>query len=187
MTATSTNGRATPTERRVLHPPLAEVAFGGVVIATICDVISAADAGSHTWSHDLYRSATFTLMVATTAMLFAIVTGLIDRGRGTPKASRPRAQVNKHAIIMTTLTVVSVIELGLRRQKYAGAAYTPGFVLFLTLVLVALTLVGGELGGRLVYRGGINVSRAKGSPVTAARTTAATARATPEGVSATSQ
>ena len=48
-------------------------------------------------------------------------------------------------------------------SSHSAARYTPSGVLVLSLVAVAVVIAGGELGGRLVYRHGINV-RLTGGP-----------------------
>lgn len=53
----------------------------------------------------------------------------------------------------------------MRWFTYENAAHTPGRVAALSLVVAALTVVGGSIGGSLAYDYGFNVETAGDSPV----------------------
>jgi uncharacterized membrane protein len=142
--------------RRPVHPPLVHVPVGGVIVATVCDVVSAAGSG-HSWSRSWFQGGSYALIVGTAVLLAAVVTGFVERGRRTGAGTRQRSAVNRHAVVMSLLGVVCIVDLVLRNNHYSGARHTPAMVLVLTLVALVLTGVGGELGGQLAYRAGIGV------------------------------
>ncbi|GAA3263552.1 DUF2231 domain-containing protein [Nonomuraea helvata] len=145
---------ATP---RPLHPPLTHAPIGAILIATVLDVISVIDGGAHPWARDLFHTGTYVLMTGMGVMFLAIIAGVIDRRRLTAASSRPRQGADVHAALMTALAVVCVLEITLRRNVYADAHATPAVVTGLSVLALALVTVGGELGGRLVYRAGVGV------------------------------
>lgn len=148
------------TERKALrpvHPPLVHAPIGAIVAAAAFDVISAAGGGTHSWARDLFRAGTFVLMVGTVFMFPAVIAGVVDRNRETMPSSRTRRQVNWHAAVMSALTVLCVLEIVLRQESYANARSSPAVIVALGLSALALAAIGGELGGRLVYRSGVGV------------------------------
>ena len=66
---------------------------------------------------------------------------------------------------MVTVTVLVLVDIALRWFAYDDATHTPGGVTLLTLLVAALTVVGGTLGGSLAYEYGFNVETAGDSPV----------------------
>jgi uncharacterized membrane protein len=131
-------------------------AIGGVIVAAVCDVVSAAGDG-HSWSRSWFQAGSYALIVGTAIMVITVATGFIERSRRTDAGTRERAAVNRHAMVMGLLGVVCVADLVLRNNLYSAATRTPVAALVLTLVAFVLTVVGGELGGRLAYRMGIGV------------------------------
>lgn len=154
---------------RPLHPPLTHAPIGAILIATVLDVISAIGRGAHPWARDLFRAGTYVSMTGMGVMFLAIIAGLIDRRRFTAASYRPRRGVNVHAVLMTTLAVVCVLEITLRRNVYADARATPAVVTELSVLTLALVTIGGELGGRLVYRAGVGVRAGATAPAPRSR------------------
>jgi uncharacterized membrane protein len=66
---------------------------------------------------------------------------------------------------MLTVTALVIIDIVLRWFVYDNATHTPGRVVVLTVVLGALTVIGGTIGGGLAYDYGFNVETAGDSPV----------------------
>jgi uncharacterized membrane protein len=147
--------------RRPVHPPLVHAPVGGVIIAAVCDVVSAASDG-HSWSRSWFQTGSYALIVGTAIMVITVATGFIERSRRTGARTRERAAVNRHAVVMGLLAVVCVVDLILRINLYSAVTRTPVAALVLTLVALVLTVVGGELGGRLAYRLGIGVGGRRG-------------------------
>ncbi len=160
-----------PASRRPIHPAFVATPLGGLVAAAVFDVISAADGGRHAWGRDLYRAATFVMMVATSVMFLAILSGLVDRAAATTKGTAVRARANRHGVVMAAVVLGSVVDLTLRRQTYADAVHTPAAPLVVTLLTLAVAVVGGWLGGRLTYRDGVNVAAFSAASAPTSRTT----------------
>lgn len=145
--------------RRLLHPPLVHAPIGGVVIAAACDIVSSVGGSTHHWAHTWYKGGTDALIVGTGVLLLAAIAGFADRAIRTDARTPDRAAVNRHAAVTSSMGVVCVVDVVLRTNDYGSAQHTPAVVLVLTLVALALAALGGELGGRLVYRGGIGVDQ----------------------------
>jgi uncharacterized membrane protein len=141
----------------------------------VCDLVSAAG-GAHDWAKTWFKGGTYALTVGASLLGVAAIAGFADRARRTDGGSPERAAVNRHAAVMSMMGAVCVADLILRSGHYASAQHAPAVVLALTLAALALATLGGELGGRLVYRGAIGVdSRAPATPRTGdARAIAAT-------------
>lgn len=155
-----TKQRSWISARRPLHPPLVHIPVGGVVAAAICDVVSAAGS-AHPWAHDWFKGGSYALMIGTAVLFLAAVAGLADRTRATRRGSAPRSLVNRHALVMSLVALACVADLVLRNNVYSSARSAPVAVLVLTLASLGGVIVGGELGGRLVYRHGIGVQPAE--------------------------
>jgi uncharacterized membrane protein len=151
-----TSDASAPPPRRPLHPPLVHAPIGAVVIAAVGDLVSVVGGSSHGWAHTWFTGATYALSVGTAALLAAAIAGFVDRARYTAPGVPERAAVNRHAAVMSLMGLVCVVDLIVRISRH-DAAHTPAAVLALTLVAFALAALGGELGGRLVYRAGIGV------------------------------
>jgi uncharacterized membrane protein len=143
--------------RRPVHPPLVHVPIGAVVIAAVCDVVSSVGGASHGWAQTWYTAGSCALIVGAAVLCLAVIAGLVDRARRTERGSGERAAVTRHAIAMSLMSAACVADLVLRDTRYDSAQHTPAVVLVLSLVTVALATLGGELGGWLVYRGGVGV------------------------------
>lgn len=141
------------TSWRPFHPPLVHVPIGGVIGAATCDIVSAAAGSSRPWARTWFHGGSVALMIGTVVMLLAVAAGLADRARRVPRTSPDRPRVNRHATVMSVLAVTCVLDLTLRNNRYPHASHTPLPVLVFTLVASALTVAGGELGGRVVYCG----------------------------------
>jgi uncharacterized membrane protein len=127
------------------------------VIAAVCDLASVIGGASHDWAHTWFRAGSDGLIVGTAVLLVAVIAGFADRARRADAGGPHRAAVNRHAAVMSLMGVVCVVDLLLRTNDYDSAQHTPAVVLVLTLLALALATLGGELGGRLVYRTGIGV------------------------------
>jgi uncharacterized membrane protein len=152
--ASTTNGSA---PRRPLHPPLVHVPVGGVVIAAMCDLVSLIGGASHGWATTWFKGGSYALLAATAMLLVAALAGFVDRARHTDPGGPDRAAINRHAAAMSLMGIVCIVDVVLRSGHYDSAPHTPAVVLVLTFVALALAALGGELGGRLVYRAGIGV------------------------------
>jgi uncharacterized membrane protein len=145
------------------HPPLTDIPVGAYVLAAAFDVLSMLTNGD--LAHDLFRAATFALIGGAVVSLFAATTGIADWALSTTKGTQARRTANAHGLTMITVTVIVLVSIALRLGAYDDKAATPVLAAVLTVVAAALTVLGGALGGTLVFDYGFNVETAGDSPV----------------------
>ena len=147
-----------------LHPPLTDTPVGAYVLAAAFDLISALGHG-HDWSRDFYRAGSFVLIGGALVSVLAALTGFWDWWKSTEKGTQARRTVNAHAWTMVTVTVLVLVGIAVRVFGFWAEQSTPGIVLAITLVIAGLTVIGGTIGGTLVFDYGFNVETAGDSPV----------------------
>ena len=104
-----------------LHPPLTDIPIGAYVIAAAFDVISFI--GDQTaWQREFYQAATFVFIAGALVSLGAVVTGLWDRWRSSEAGTQARRTINAHALLMVVMTVLVLVDLGLRWFRYHALA-----------------------------------------------------------------
>ena len=135
--------------------------MGTTVAALAFDMTSALATGSASLDRELYRAATFVLMVGQLAVPLAVLTGWWDRRRLTRKETAVRAATNAHAWLMLAFGAVSFFDLVLRRNVHPHAVHTPAIVLATTITLGLLAVLGGTLGGSLTFDQGLGVEEAE--------------------------
>jgi uncharacterized membrane protein len=146
-----------------LHPPLTTIPIGAYVIAAVLDVISIAGQDEE-WARDFFRAATFVLVAGAAVSLLTALTGFVDWLRSTEPGTQVRREANAHALTMITVTVLVLVNIGLRTLSYGGDSHTPLLVVILSVLAAGLTAIGGTIGGSLVYDFGFNVENAGDSP-----------------------
>lgn len=150
------------------HPPVAHIAIGAYVTAGVCDTISvfgfAGDDGSY-FNH----AAWYALIVGVAAMAVAVITGLIDRVQNTRPGGQGRRMVNIHALFMLALGPLSMINIVTRAMGSSfSESHTPIGNYVLTVAILILMVIGGRIGGVVVYRLGVGTPNARrGSSVAA--------------------
>jgi uncharacterized membrane protein len=97
--------------------------------------------------------------------VFAALTGLFDWWKSSEAGTQARRTANTHALIMVTVTVLTLVDIALRLNGYNTDASTPSGVLVLSLVIAVLVGWGATYGGSLVFDYGFNVETAGDSPV----------------------
>ena len=147
-----------------LHPPLTDVPVGAYVLVAAFDVISFVGK-DEAWARDLYRAGTFTLLGGFLVGLLAALTGFWDWLKSTTKGTQARRTVNAHAWTMVSVTVLVVVDIVMRWFIYEYVRYTPGRVMVVSILVAALTAVGGTIGGGLAYDYGFNVETSGDHPV----------------------
>ncbi|HEX2193277.1 MAG TPA: DUF2231 domain-containing protein [Acidimicrobiales bacterium] len=147
-----------------LHPPLTDVPVGAYMLVAAFDVISFAGQDQE-WARDFYRAGTFTLIGGAVVSVFAALTGFWDWLKSTEKGTQARRTVNAHGWTMVAVTVLVLVDIGLRWFAYDGDLHTGVVVLVLTLAAAALTVVGGSIGGSVAYDYGFNVETSGDHPV----------------------
>lgn len=146
-----------------LHPPLTDIPIGAYVIAAAFGVISYI--GGHTaWQKELYQAPTFVFIAGALVPVGAVVTGLWDRGRSSEAGTQARRTINAHALLMTAMTVLVLVDLGLRWfRSHALAGPTPT-LLGISLAAALVGALGATYGGTLVFGYGFNVEIAGDHP-----------------------
>ena len=147
-----------------LHPPLTDVPIGAYVLGAAFDVASAIGHG-HTWGHDLWHAGTYAFIGGAIVSVFAALTGLVDWAKSSQPGTQARRTANTHALIMVTVTLLTLLDIGLRLNGYHTDASTPAGILVLSLVIAVLVGWGATYGGSLVFDYGFNVETAGDSPV----------------------
>lgn len=147
-----------------LHPPLTDIPIGAYILVGALDLISFV--GRHSaWTKEFYQAASFVLVGGAAVSLLAAATGFWDRWRSSEAGTQARRTVNTHALIMVTVTVIVLVNLGLRWFRYHADPHTPPGILVLSLVAAGLVAIGSTFGGSLVFDYGFNVESAGDHPV----------------------
>jgi len=93
------------------------------------------------------------------------LTGLLDWLRSSEAGTQARRTANTHATIMPTVTMLSLIDIGLRLSSFNTETSTPAGIAILSVIIALLVTVGATYGGSLVFDYGFNVETAGDSPV----------------------
>ena len=146
------------------HPPLTDIPVGAYVLAVGLDLASAVG-HNEAWARDFYRAASFALIGGAAASVLAAVTGLWDWWKSTEKGTQARRTANAHGWTMVAVTVLVVAAIAVRAVAFWDEPSTPGLALAFTVIVAALTALGGTIGGSLVFDYGFNVETAGDHPV----------------------
>ena len=148
-----------------LHPPLTDVPIAAYLFAAVFDVISIVGGDDNTWAQEFWHAGTYVFIGGVAVSVLAALTGAWDRWQSSEAGTQARRTINSHAAIMSTVTVLALIDVGWRLNDYNTRAYTPVGVVVLSLAVALLVAVGATFGGTLVYDYGFNVETAKDSAV----------------------
>ena len=148
-----------------LHPPLTDIPVGAYVLAAGFDVISFVGGDDEAWARDFYRAASFVLIGGAVVSVLAALTGFWDWLRSTEPGTQARRTANAHALTMVTVTLLVAAGIAVRAFAFWDELSTPPLALCLSVVVGALTAIGGTLGGSMVFDYGFNVETAGDSPV----------------------
>ena len=148
-----------------LHPPLTDIPVAAYVLGAAFDVISVVRGEGRSWGEDFWRAATFTFVAGALVSVLAAITGIADWSRSSEPGTQARRTINAHAAIMITVTVLTLLDLGVRLPRLDDVAATPAPIAALSVVIAALVSWGSVYGGALVYEYGFNVETAGDSPV----------------------
>jgi uncharacterized membrane protein len=151
-------------EGKPFHPPLTDIPVGAYVLAAVFDVVSRVGY-ERAWAHDFYRAASFVLIGGAAVSVLAALTGFLDWLRTTEKGTQARRTVNAHAWTMVAVTLIVLADIIVRVAGYWDEPYTPTLLVVLTAAAAVLTVLGGAIGGSLVFDYGFNVATAGDSPV----------------------
>lgn len=147
-----------------LHPPLTDVPIGGYVLAAAFDVISFIGSGT-AWQREFYQAATFCFIGGALVSLGAVLTGVWDWWRSSEPGTQARRTINSHASIMVAMTVLVLLDLGLRWFQWHSNPGPTATLLGLSLAAAVIGGLGATYGGTMVFGYGFNVETAGDHPV----------------------
>ena len=148
------------------HPPLTDLPVAAYLLAAVFDVLSLVLHGAHPRvGTELFHAATWVFLGGAAASVLAAITGWADWHRSSSPGTQARRTVNTHAVLMITVTVLTLVDLALRLLVLDDRAATPVGLAVLSVVIAVLVSIGATYGGSLVYDYGFNVETAGDSPV----------------------
>ena len=148
-----------------LHPPLTDIPIAAYVLAAGFDVLSFVGGEDRGWARELWHAATFLFVAGAAVSVFAALTGWFDARKSSESGTQARRTINTHAAIMITVTVLALVDVAWRLNRYNAEAVAPIGIVILSVVIALLVSVGASFGGTLVYDYGFNVETAGDSPV----------------------
>jgi uncharacterized membrane protein len=147
-----------------LHPPLTDIPIAAYVLAAVFDVVSVVGGDARGWAHDFWRAGTFVFVGGAVVSVLAALTGLVDARSSSEAGTQARRTINAHAATMVTVTVLALVDIVWRLDRYHAATVTPIGIMVLSLVVAGLVSLGAMFGGTLVYDYGFNVETAGDHP-----------------------
>ena len=130
-----------------IHPMLVAIPIGLWVFSLVADFIAMRSGAADTW----HAAALYTMVGGIIGALAAAVPGLIDllslRDTGI------KSTAIKHMGINLTVVALYVINAWTR----VHSSVSPNTSLILSIIAIALLLVSGWLGGKMVYEHGVAV------------------------------
>jgi uncharacterized membrane protein len=130
-----------------IHPMLVPIAIGLWIFSLVGDLIHAGGSANPAWTTVAY----YCMGGGIVGALLAAVPGLIDL-LSLPEG--PRKTAIAHMVINLTVVGLYVVNFWMR----SGAPENPGRLLWLSIVAIAMLVVSGWLGGKMVYELGVAVS-----------------------------
>jgi uncharacterized membrane protein len=131
-----------------IHPMLVAIPIGLWIFSLVCDLVRVFGASSEAWQ----VVALYTLAGGIVGALLAAVPGFIDM-LSVPWPVKRTALI--HMAINLTVVALYAVNLWLR---LSGVEHSTA--VWLSLVGIALLVVSGWLGGKMVYEEGVGVGRA---------------------------
>jgi uncharacterized membrane protein len=166
------------------HPPLTDIPIAAYILGATFDVLSVlfkedmpashdmvmpAESGDvlmgmSSFSHDMWRAATFCFIAGLIVSVPTAITGLWDWWKSTPKHTQAWRTANWHMAVMFTVTGLVVGDI-LWRTTIDDQLATPLPLTIMSVAIAGLVSFGALYGGALVYEMGFNVETAGDSPV----------------------
>jgi uncharacterized membrane protein len=146
-----------------LHPPLTDIPVAAYILAAVFDIISLLGQDEE-WARDFFRAATFVFIGGAIVSVFAALTGFWDWWKSSEKGTQARRTINAHASVMILVTVLVLVDIGLRLADY-DRAFPSTAIWVLSVVVGLLVSLGAVYGGAMVYEYGFNVETAGDHPV----------------------
>src|SRR4051812_11059435 len=118
------------------HPPLTDVPIVAYLFAAVFDVLSVLLHDSHPEvAQEMFRAATWLFLGGGSVSILAALTGWADWAKSSEPGTQARRTVNAHAIVMITVTLLALLDIGLRLTAYNNDNYTPGGLAVLSAVI----------------------------------------------------
>lgn len=149
-----------------IHPMLVTIPIGLWIFSLVCDLIAMQSGAPASWSTASYYAMVGGILGA----LAAALPGLVDL---LSLQAPIKATAIKHMALNLTIVALYIVNAWTRHQS----SVSTGFSLALSVVAIALLLVSGWLGGKMVYEAGVAVHAGESGET--ARSTAGTWRASP--------
>jgi uncharacterized membrane protein len=130
-----------------IHPMLVTIPIGLWIFSLVADFIAMRSGSPDTWR----AAALYTMVGGIIGALAAALPGLIDLLSLKDKAIKGTAI--KHMVLNLTIVAIYVVNAWTRMN----ASVTPNVSLILSVIAIALLLVSGWLGGKMVYEAGVAV------------------------------
>jgi uncharacterized membrane protein len=148
------------------HPPLTDIPIAAYLFGAVFDVLSGVLHSSHpAVAEQFYRAGTWTFLGGAGVSVLAALTGWADWHRSSSSGTQARRTANTHALIMVTVTVLTLVNLALRLTVFHDRTATPPGIIVLSVLIAVMVSLGATFGGSLVYDYGFNVETAGDSPV----------------------
>lgn len=148
------------------HPPLTDIPVAAYLFGALFDVLSAlVHAGHSALAIELYHAATWVFLGGAAVSVLAALTGWADWHRSSQPGTQARRTVNTHALLMITVTVLTLVDLAVRLTVLQDRGSSPVGLSVLSVVIAVLVTTGASYGGSLVFDYGFNVETAGDSPV----------------------
>ncbi|MFL6693994.1 MAG: DUF2231 domain-containing protein [Ramlibacter sp.] len=129
-----------------IHPMLVTIPIGLWVFSLVCDLVAMRSAAPASWSTASY----YAMVGGIIGALAAALPGLVDLLSLEPPI---KSTAIKHMALNLTIVVLYVVNAWTRHQGSLSA----GLSLGLSIIAIAMLLVSGWLGGKMVYEAGVGV------------------------------
>jgi uncharacterized membrane protein len=139
-----------------IHPMLVTIPIGLWIFSLVADLVAVRSAAPETWA----LVALYTLVGGIVGALAAALPGLIDLLSLQDPAIKKTAVI--HMSINLTVVALYVVNAWMRW----GHPTVGGTPLLLSVLAIAMLVVSGWLGGKMVYLAGVGVSAADTAPTT---------------------
>ncbi|MCM2253883.1 MAG: DUF2231 domain-containing protein [Ramlibacter sp.] len=141
-----------------IHPMLVTIPIGLWLFSLVADLVALRSAAPQSWS----LVAFYSMIGGIVGALAAAVPGLVDLLSLKDRAIRKTALI--HMSMNLTIVALYVVNAWMR----ANASVTGDVTLGLSVLAIALLVVSGWLGGKMVYLSGVGVSGEDTAPQNAA-------------------
>jgi uncharacterized membrane protein len=130
-----------------IHPMLVTIPIGLWIFSLVADLIGLRSAAPDVW----HAAALYTMVGGIVGALAAAVAGLVDL------LSLGDIPIRRTALEHMTLNLVIVVLYVINAWTRVHASVGPGVSLGLSVIAIAILLVSGWLGGKMVYEAGVAV------------------------------